>query len=140
MTSNFVRLIAGPWEMPLFDGRLRVIALELFEDRLVLYWHVYPLPTHNRPNVGATGEQHAAESAGSGAQPSEKGGLWLSRLLAAEMELADDAGQRYTATSGGGGGTSDERWGARVFVPGLSQTAQLVRLRFQGGEVTVPIT
>jgi hypothetical protein len=52
-TSSFLRLIPGPWEAPLLDGRFRVVALEVFGDRFVLYWHVFPMPTTDRPAANA---------------------------------------------------------------------------------------
>jgi hypothetical protein len=139
-TSSFLRLIPGPWEAPLFDGRFRVVALEVFGDRFVLYWHVFPMPTTDRPAANALADQRGATTGRGDVEPSDERSQWQARVLTAKMEVTDDVGTRFGGTVGGGGGSADEWWGARVFVPALNPAAKMLTVRFHGEEIALPLT
>ncbi len=137
-TSSFVRLIAGPWEAPLFDGRLRIVALEVFGDRFVLYWHLFPVPTTDRPAGNEVPDHRGATTDPGDVEPSDELLLWHARLVD-RIEVTDDVGTRFKANAGGGGGSADERWGARVFFPGMNPAAKMLTVRFHGQEIGIPV-
>lgn len=139
-TAGLVRLVPGPFEAPLFDGRLRVVLLELYEDRLYLYWHVAAIPTVEAIlGADVIALDRDLDGLTSEAQDDQKWTAVRTRLHSRDFVLSDDLGTRFRGTRGSGGGGGKEMWGVRVFVPAVPVGASALHLQFHDAEVTIPL-
>jgi hypothetical protein len=108
----FQRLVVGPSEdQPFFRGRLRIIAVELYDEYVVVQWRYVPLPDSDM------GEEPAM------------------RFLDVQqsISLADDSGTGYHAVSGNTSGHPEEIIGRKYFMPAVSEGAR--RLHISAGDV-----
>jgi hypothetical protein len=139
-TAGLLRLVPGPFEAPLFDGRLRVVLLELYEDRLYLYWHIAAMPSADAILGGDIVDLNRDLDGLSPEARDEQ--RWIAvrtRLHTRDFALSDDLGTRFRWTRGNGGGGGDEMWGVRVFVPAVPEGASSLRLQFHDAEVRIPL-
>jgi hypothetical protein len=138
--AGFLRLIPGPFDASLFDARLRVLVVELFEDRLYLYWHMTVLPSAE----SALGRDAAAlnrdlEGLAKDTQDMEKQNAVRTRLLSRELALTDDVGTKFRAIRGSAGGVQNDQWGVRVFVPAVPVAASTLHLDFHDAHLSIPL-
>jgi hypothetical protein len=138
--AGFLRLIPGPFEAPLFDSRLRVLVVELFEDRLYVYWHMTALPgAESTLGKDAAALNRDLEGLAKDTQDMEKQNAVRTRLLTREFALSDDVGTKFRAIRGSAGGVQDDQWGARVFVPAVPVGASTLRLEFHDAHLSIPL-
>lgn len=126
--SRFVRLIAGPVEeKPLLDGRVRIVAVELFLDYVRLHWDIAPLPSFKT----VMGEDLAAlDRDTEGLEPERRSlirdSTFSQRLhYLAQFRISDDVGTEYRLRRGHatGGAHGEETFGSSDFTPAPPENA-----------------
>jgi hypothetical protein len=139
--TSSLRLVAGPYEAALFDGRLRVVALEISAERVYVHWRIAPLPTLE----AILGEQDSTafyrDLEGIDPEIRNEGGRHLvyAALHNADLHISDGTVTRFRRVSGGGGGNGTEEWGVSIFEPAPAAEATMLELAFHGARVAIPI-
>lgn len=142
--SGFVRVIPGPQDPePLLDGFMRIVATELFQDRVRIHWHLSPLPSHEAV-LGddlkeLDGDTRGLEEDRREDQRSTARLFRLHRLL--RFSASDDLGTKYRNFRGGSGGSVDrgELGGVADFLPGLPSEASSFVIRVHHARFTIQV-
>lgn len=116
--TRFVRQIPAPNDSvrPAWNGQLRLIALELYEDGVVLRW------------LFVTDQQIGEQ---------DRGALLLSRIRTCALE--DDRGTPYHPSSWAGGARTDGTQRVEIsFMPALPVKASFIKATLAGQEFVVP--
>ncbi len=129
-------------EFDLHGGKLRVLAVDIYDTTIDIRWRVGP-----EPDVAAVFPSEVAQLvhdtegtddwAAEELQTKGKQRLHVRRLF--RFQLSDDVGTEYMssgASSGGGGG---ETTGNATFAPAPPQDASVVTLTWHGVEVPIPL-
>jgi hypothetical protein len=140
---RFERSMPGPdAEFDFHGGRLRVIAVDLYDSSVDIRWRVAPEPDIEDvfPDESA---QMARDSEGTQEWAAEhlrdKGRRGLRNMRLYRFELSDDVGSQYRQSSGGSGGRPGEMTGTARFSPAPPADASVLTLNWHGLEVDVPL-
>ena len=137
--ARFLRLIPGPFEVAFFDGHLRVVVLELFADRLSLYWHIAMPSVESILGADAVALNRDIGELPSDTQDMEKRIAVQMRLHSRQFVLTDGVGTKFRAVHSTGGGSQGEEWGVRVFVPAVPAGASTLHLQFHEAHLSIPL-
>jgi hypothetical protein len=141
---RFVRSIPGPdTEYELYGGRLRIIAIEVYDTMATVRWHVAPQPDISTAfPYEATQLAHDVEGIDSRAaeelkRKAEKR-LRISRLH--NFGLVDDVGTEYRPSGGGSRGGSYGTTGEADFAPAPPAFASKLTITWLDLTVDVPLS
>jgi hypothetical protein len=119
---GFIKLVPGPQDpAPILDGFMRIVVLELLEDRVRVHWTLYPLPSYEAV-LGDDLKRLDADTAGL-AENEREGQRITSRYFRLHNLLrfsaTDDLGTKYRHSRGGSSGSIErgEENGVADFQP-----------------------
>lgn len=141
----FIRSQSGPDdEFEIYGGRLRVIAIEIYDSVVAVRWRVAPEPdiTLAFPQESAELEQDLEgleDWAVEGLRGKGRQRLRTMRLYR-NFGLTDDVGTPDTSKGSSSGGSNHEMTGEARFQPGVPSTASRLSLSWLGLEVPVSLT
>ncbi len=142
--TGFIRLIPGPHDPePLLDGFMRIVATELFQDRVRIHWHLSPLPSHEAVLSDdlkeLDGDTEGLDEDSREDQRFSARLIRLHRLL--RFSASDDLGTKYRCFRGGSGGSVDrgELGGVADFLPGLPTDASSLVIGVHDAKFTIPL-
>jgi len=114
--------------------------VELYEDRLYLYWHITPIPTvESILGQDLVAFNRDIEGLSPDAQDRQRWTAVQTRLHTRDLVLSDDLGTKFRATHGNAGGSQGEQWGVRVFVPAVPAGASALHLQFHNAHLDIPL-
>jgi len=141
---GFIKLVPGPRDPePFLDGFMRIVALELLQDRVRVYWNLYPLPSHlallgddlgklDRDTEGLAEEdrEHQRFMARS---------YRLHRLI--QFTASDDLGTKYRHSRGGSSGSIErgEESGMADFQPPAQNEAKVFVVKVHDATFTISL-
>jgi hypothetical protein len=143
--SRFVRLVAGPVEeKPLLDGRVRIVAVELFLDRVRVHWDIAPLPSF----ATVLGEDRdALDRDTEGLEPERRSlirdSAFSQRLhYLVQFRISDDVGTEYQFRRGHatGGAHGEERFGSSDFTPAPPKNASEIVVQVRDAKFKVALS
>ena len=142
--AQFVRSIPGPdTEYELYGGRLRIVAVEVYDTMVNVRWRAAP-----EPDVSAV----FAEEADQLAHDVEGTDAWAAEELKRKAEkrlrmfrlydfgLTDDLGTAYHSKGGGRGSHGIGTTGEANFAPAPPANASLLTITLLGLEVEIPLS
>lgn len=124
-----------------YGGRIQILGLELYSDKVSVNWRVAPLPD---PAVLFADELAEQEPDLEGLSNEFKKILrdnlihWL-QMQRRSVAIADDVGTTYRWSGGGSGGGGNERRGHSDFAPGVPAGATRLTVRWDEIEFRVPL-
>ena len=142
--ANFVRSVPGPnVEFERHGGRLRVIAVEIYDTKVAIRWRFAPEPDISSafpaesaqlaPDLEGTDDWAAAELLKKAEQR-----LHSRRLY--RFGLNDDIGTEYRSWGGSSGGGNGETTGEVRFLPAPPHTASVLTLTWLDLAVEIPLS
>jgi hypothetical protein len=140
----FVRSLPGPDdEFEIYGGRLRIIAIEIYDTVVAVRWRVAPEPDIALafPQESAALEQDLEgleDWAVDDLRAKGRQRLRTMRLYR-RFVLTDDVGTAYMTKGSSSGGGNHEMTGEARFQPGVPPTASVLTLSWLGLEVPIPI-
>jgi hypothetical protein len=140
--AQFVRLVPAPnEEREWFSGRLRFIAVELYDIEAVILWRMAPLPDVTQALPGET-EAFARDI--EGLPDEERRRMHLRRPnvlhLANRFGVTDDAGTAYAVRGGGASSTDRMAVGQLAIQPAPPPSAQQLSVDALGEVFTIPLS
>ena len=140
---RFIRSVAGSdREYDLFGGRLRVIAVDLYDTTVAVRWRVAPepdiatvFPAEERQllrDIQGTEDWAAAELR-------KKAHERLRMLRLYRFSLTDDAGTQYVYCGGGAHGSPNEWTGEEKFSPAAPESASELTFGWHSLSVTISL-
>ena len=142
---GFIKLVPGPRDPePFLDGFMRIVALELLQDRVRVYWNLYPLPSHlavlgddlgklDRDTEGLAEEDREL-------QRFMARSYRLHRLI--QFTASDDLGTKYRHSRGGSSGSIErgEESGMADFQPPAQNEAKVFIVKVHDATFTISLT
>ena len=141
---GFVKLVPGPSDPePFLDGYIRVVAVELLQDRVRVHWNLYPLPSHfallgddlrkldqDTEGLAERDREHQRFIARS---------YQLHRLI--QFTASDDRGTKYRHSRGGSSGSIErgEESGIADFEPAAPNEATFFVVRVHDAKFTISL-
>jgi hypothetical protein len=124
-----------------YGGRIQILGVELYSDKLSVNWRLAPLPD---PEALFAAELAEQEPDLEGLSDDFKKILRDKLIQQLQMRrrsltLADDVGTEYRGTGGGSGGGGNERRGQSDFAPGLPAEAERLTVRWDQMDFAVPL-
>jgi hypothetical protein len=142
---GFIKLVPGPQDpAPILDGFMRIVALELLEDRVRVHWTLYPLPSYEAV-LGDDLKRLDADTAGL-AENDREGQRFTSRYLRLHNLLrfsgTDDLGTNYRYSRGGSSGSIErgEESGIADFQPAAPIEAKSFVVKVHEATITILLT
>lgn len=140
----FVRSQPGPnEEFEVHGGRLRVIAIELYDSVVAVRWRAAPEPdiTLAFPQESAALEQDLEGLEDWAVEDLRAKGRQRLRTmrLYRRFVLTDDLGTAYMPNGSSSGGGNHEMTGEARFQPGVPSTASVLTLSWLGLDVPIPL-
>ena len=131
LPPRFLRLIPGPDEQEFHGGRLRMLALELYDSQMVVQWRAAPLPD---PPAIAQRELSLLDGATEGLPAPERERLHTAQALESisylwqSFVVSDDLGTAYrlVGSSGDAGPSGNEMSGRLVVEPTAPVPASII--------------
>ncbi len=141
---GFIKLIPGPTEPePFLDGFMRIVAVELLEDRVRVHWNLHPLPSY-AALLGDDLAELDADTAGLAEDDRAHQRLTarytrLHHLL--RFNASDDRGTEYRFSRGGSTGDNErgEERGIADFKPAARGDADSISIRVHETKFTIPL-
>jgi hypothetical protein len=141
--SRFLALVPvnEPDRALAYGGRIQVLGVELYSDKVSVNWRLAPLPD---PEALFAVELAAQEPDLEGLSDDFKKILRDKLIQQLQMQrrsltLTDDVETEYRWTGGGSGGGGNERRGHSDFAPGLPAEAKELTVRWDQMEFAVPL-
>jgi len=141
--SRFVRSVLGPdAEFERHGGRLRVLAVDIYDTVVTVRWRVAP-----EPDIFSAFPAEAIQLA----QDVEGADAWAAEHLREKAEqrlrmmrlyrfsLTDDTGTKYMTTGGSHGGGNNEMTGEAKFLPAPPPTAATLTFTWLDQAVRIPL-
>ena len=143
--AAFLRSRPGPdEEFEVYGGRLRIIAVELYDSVVAVRWRASPEPdiTMAFPQETAALEQDLIGLEDWAAEDlRRKGRQKLSMMrLYRSFDLTDDLGTAYTPKGSSSGGGNHEMTGEAKFQPGVPPNASVLTFSWLGLDVPIPLS
>jgi hypothetical protein len=141
--ARFVRSVAGPdREYDLLGGRLRVIAVDIYDSALTVRWRVAPEPDIAAVFPAEEGQllrdiQGTEEWASVELRRKAHERLRMRRLY--RFTLTDDVGTQYVNSGGGSSGRPNEMTGEARFSPSPPSSASELTLGWLDLSIAVPL-
>jgi len=142
---GFIKLVPGPRDPePFLDGFMRIVAVELLQDRVRVHWNLYPLPSHSAL-LGDDLRKLDQDTEGLAEQDRERQRFiartyWLHRLI--QFTASDDLGTKYRHSRGGSSGSIErgEESGIADFQPAAPNDATLFVIKVRDAKFTISLT
>jgi hypothetical protein len=140
---QFVRSLPGPdTEFERHGGRLRVLAVEIYDTVVSIRWRMAP-----EPDIDAVFASEAAQLARdveglddwAAAELRKKAGRRMHQLRLFVFSLRDDVGTDYLAMGGGAGSGNNETSGDARFVPAPPSSARALTLTWFDVGIDIPL-
>lgn len=124
-----------------YGGRIQVLGVELYSDKVSVNWRLAPLPD---PEALFAAELADQEPDLEGLSDDFKKILRDKLIQQLQMQrrsltLTDDVGTEFRGTGGGSGGGGNERRGHSDFAPGLQAWAKRLIVNWDQMEFVVPL-
>jgi hypothetical protein len=141
---DFIKLVPGPLDpKPFLDGFMRIVAVELLQDRVRVHWNLHPLPSH-AALLGEDLEKLDGDTAGLAEEDRERERFVartnrLHHLL--QFTASDDAGTKYRHSRGGSSGSIErnEESGIADFQPAAPSEAKSLGVTVHDAKFTIPL-
>jgi hypothetical protein len=141
---GFMKLVPGPRDPePFLDGFMRIVAVELLQDRVRVHWNLYPVPSHSallgddlskldRDTEGLA--EHEREHRRFVARTYR-----LHRLI--QFTASDDLGTKYRHSRGGSSGSIErgEESGIADFQPAAANQAKFFIVKVHQTTFTIAL-
>jgi hypothetical protein len=141
--SRFLSLVpVDEPDRPLaYGGRIQILGVELYSDKLSVNWRLAPLPD---PDALFADELAAQEPDVEGLSDDFKKILRDKLIQRLQMQrrsltIADDVGTAFRPTGGGSGGGGNERRGHSDFAPGVPAAAKRLTVLWDETEFEVSL-
>lgn len=124
-----------------YGGRVQVLGVELYSDKVSVNWRLAPLPDYEAVFAAELTEQEPDLDGLSDDFKKILRDKLVQRLqmLRRFMALADDVGTEYHSRGGGSGGGGNERRGHSDFVPGVPAEAHRLSVLWDDMEFEVQL-
>lgn len=135
---RFVRSVPGPdAELVRHGGRLRVLAVDLYDTTVEVRWRCCPPPdvAADEPIAGVPPERDGHDDR----PPDELHRRGMELLQPYRFALSDDGGTVYAQVGGGHGTNGVEATGTVRFAPAPPSTASMLLVAWLDGVVEVPL-
>jgi hypothetical protein len=141
--SRFLALVpVSEPDQPLeYGGRIQVLGVELYSDKLTVNWRLAPLPDYKAVFAAELAEQETDLEG----LPEDHRKILRDKLIhqlqtrRRFVTLADDLGTQYLSMGGGSGGGGNERRGQTDFRPAVPETARSLTVRWDDVEFEVQL-
>jgi hypothetical protein len=141
---GFIKLLPGPRDPePFLDGFMRIVAVELLQDRVRVHWNLYPLPSHFAL-LGDDLRRLDQDTEGLAEQDREHQRFIartyrLQRLI--QFTASDDLGTKYRHSRGGSSGSIErgEESGIADFQPTAPNEATFFVVKVHDAKFTISL-
>jgi hypothetical protein len=141
--SRFIGLVpVSEPDRPLdYGGRIQVLGVELYSDKLTVNWRLSPLPDYEAVFATELAEQEPDLEG----LPEDYRRILRDKLIhrlqmqRRFMTLADDLGTQYLSMGGGSSGGGNERRGQTDFRPAVPENARKLNVRWDDMEFEVQL-
>jgi len=140
---GFIKLVPGPRDPePFLDGFMRIVAVELLQDRVRVHWNLYPLPSH-LASLGDDLRKLDQDTKGLAEEDRESQRFMarthrLHRLI--QFTASDDLGTRYRHARGGSSFGQHEESGIADFLPAAPNEATHFVIKVHDAKFTISLT
>jgi hypothetical protein len=124
-----------------YGGRIQVLGVELYSDKVAVNWRIAPLPDPEALFADELAEQEPdlAGLSDTFRKILRDNLIQQLQMRRRSLTIADDAGTAYRWTGGGSGGGGNERRGNSDFAPGLPKGVTRLTVRWDEMEFAVPL-